>query len=61
MGNEHGTDEISWETQNRDNGCECDCAWVCWGRGFSHKTPGIALGRPRSLEPAAVLDLADIM
>ena len=34
---EHGTEQRSWETQNRDhgrdrkNGCECDCAWVCWG------------------------------
>ena len=37
---EHGTDQKSWETQNRDHGsdrrtgCECDCAWVCW-RGVS--------------------------
>ena len=30
-------------------------------RWFSHKTPGTALGRPRSLEPAAVLALADIV
>ena len=29
-------------------------------RWFSHKTPGTALGRPRSLEPAVVLALADI-
>ena len=28
---------------------------------FSRKTPGIALGRPRSLEPAVVLALADIV
>ena len=28
---------------------------------FSHKTPGTALGRPRSLEPAAVLAQADIV
>ena len=28
---------------------------------FSHKTPGTALGRPRSLEPAVVLALADIV
>ena len=28
---------------------------------FSHKTSGIALGRPRSLEPAVVLALADIV
>ena len=30
-------------------------------RWFSHKTPGTALGRRRSLEPAVVLALADIV
>ena len=30
-------------------------------RRLSHKTPGTALDHPRSLEPAAVLDLADIV
>ena len=31
------------------------------GKGLSHKTSGTALDHPRSLEPAAVLDLADIV
>ena len=30
-------------------------------RGLSQKTSGTALDHPRSLEPAAVLDLADIV
>ena len=31
------------------------------GEGLSQKTSGTAPGRPRSLGPAAVLDLADIV
>ena len=37
---------------------------LCTGllvKGLSHKTPGTALDHPRSLGPAAVLDLADIV
>ena len=57
MGN---TEQRPWE-RPKERVRVPDCARVCWGSGFSHKTPGTALGRPRSLEPAAILDLADIV